>query len=269
MLYAFSADYSVSVWLKSTQSFGSDGEQAYSGAGILAADVPGTRDDLIPVALTGGQVATFTGNPDTTVNSISDINDGNWHHVVVTRQQSSGTLQLYVDGNLTNSASASTAFLADPQLVTLGALANAGQGEPDFCGPYGNYSGLLDDLQIYNTVLTSNDVAYLFNNPGQTVATNSATGPNFNLAVNTTNLDWSDLGNSLWFTEASVTHDGVLAAQSGPVTFAQTSLLETTVSGPATLTFWWQTTASDSDFSLEFDLDSNYWDSIGGDTSWF
>jgi alpha-tubulin suppressor-like RCC1 family protein len=58
-------------------------------------------------------------------------------------------------------------------------------------------------------------------------------------AVNAAGLVWTTYGNSPWFFQTNTTHDGVAAAQSGIITESyQESVLETTVTGPGTLTFW-------------------------------
>lgn len=64
------------------------------------------------------------------------------------------------------------------------------------------------------------------------------------VALNATNLTWSTSGTggaSGWFAQSGTTHDGVSAAASGVVaTTSQSSTLQTSVTGPGTLTFWWR-----------------------------
>jgi hypothetical protein len=60
-------------------------------------------------------------------------------------------------------------------------------------------------------------------------------------ALDTTNLVWTTGGDAAWFAETTNTYDGVDAAQSGPVYSNQTSWIETTVVGPATISFWFVT----------------------------
>ena len=63
-------------------------------------------------------------------------------------------------------------------------------------------------------------------------------------ALNATNLTWTTSGTGnggTWFAEGATTHDGVSAAQSGYVSgTSSSSILQTTVTGPGTLTFWWK-----------------------------
>lgn len=72
----------------------------------------------------------------------------------------------------------------------------------------------------------------------------SAISPNAVLAdlgtaLNASALTWTTSGSSNWFPEATVTHDGAVAAQSGLINNGQSSPLQTVVTGPGTLTFWW------------------------------
>src|ERR1035438_3647902 len=70
VLSALAGDFSLSFWLKTTQNDGNENGQAWAGAGIVAADVPGVAYDLVPAALDGGQIGFNTGGTygDDTVN---------------------------------------------------------------------------------------------------------------------------------------------------------------------------------------------------------
>ena len=59
-------------------------------------------------------------------------------------------------------------------------------------------------------------------------------------ALDTSGLAWSTTGNVGWFPQSAITHDGVDAAQSGNIGDSQSSSLESTLTGPGTLTFWWK-----------------------------
>jgi hypothetical protein len=54
-----------------------------------------------------------------------------------------------------------------------------------------------------------------------------------------TNLAWYTGGSAPWFGQTNVSHSGSTAAQSGPIGANEESWLETTVTGPGILTFWW------------------------------
>lgn len=71
------------------------------------------------------------------------IADTNWHHVAVTFTDSTNTLRMYVDGALITTATKALEADTATHVVTLG---NMHDSNP--------FSGLLDELRIYNRVLT-------------------------------------------------------------------------------------------------------------------
>lgn len=85
-------------------------------------------------------------------------------------------------------------------------------------------------------------------------------------ALNATNLEWTTSGDGLWFAETNISHDGVAAAQTGTISNNQSSVLETTVTGPGTLTFWWQVPFQGT-HALVFYIDGIAQESIYG-SSW-
>jgi alpha-tubulin suppressor-like RCC1 family protein len=64
----------------------------------------------------------------------------------------------------------------------------------------------------------------------------------FDLAesLDATNLVWVTTTDPPWSPQTTMSYDGIAAASTGPVTYPQRSILETTVVGPATLSFWWR-----------------------------
>src|SRR5262249_25545164 len=61
----------------------------------------------------------------------------------------------------------------------------------------------------------------------------------FNAALDTTNLVWITGGDAPWFAETDASYDGLAAADSGAITNGQQSYLQTSVTGPCTVRFWW------------------------------
>jgi hypothetical protein len=265
--------FSLSAWLRTTQSFGTSGEPAYQGAGIVTAEVAGHSLDLVPLALTGGNIAFGTdGSSPDTLTSATAINDGNYHHVVVTRNQATGEKQIYIDGALDKSDVSDTALLNNPQIMVFGAQADAGQGNansPSLDGTNG-YVGLMDSVQIYSRVISPGEVTFLYDNPGDTIPVPGNSNNVFGMALGTSNLVWSASGNAPWFVETTNTYStNAAAAQSGSLQEGQSSILQTTVTGPGIISFYWQTTAANGDdFDLECDLDGVYENDISGQTPW-
>jgi hypothetical protein len=88
-------------------------------------------------------------------------------------------------------------------------------------------------------------------------------------AVNTTNLLWSTGGDAQWAGMAIASaYDGTNAAQSGAIGDLQSSWVQTTVTGPGTLSFWWRVSSEEDCDYLDFDTDgeTRYW--ISGETEW-
>lgn len=87
-------------------------------------------------------------------------------------------------------------------------------------------------------------------------------------ALDATNLTWTTSGDASWFAETNVSFDGVSAAQSGVLQDEQQSTLQTTVTGPGTISFYWQTAGESDEFDLLFDDNGGYVTDIGSQTPW-
>jgi hypothetical protein len=242
---ALTRDFTVTAWVNTTNSVNSDGASADSGMPVFSAYSEPTNG-TIPIAITGSKAAFSvfnTNSTETTVHSLSSVNDGKYHFIAVTRTQANGLMSLYVDGVLEATAIGSTA-----PIYTDGTM---------YIGGY-LYTGLIDDLRIYGGALSADDISALSGNGPLTFAS----------ALQTTNFLWTTDGDSKWFVETANTYNGALAAlQSGSVTNDQTSTVTATISGPGLLTFAWQNAGS-GDFDLEFDIDGIYQADIGSFTDW-
>lgn len=81
--------------------------------------------------------------PEVTVTGGSRLDDGNWHHLAAGRE--GGRHVLYVDGVLAAEARSPAGLLTADNAIHLGAL----EGTSDF------FTGLLDDLRLYERALTA------------------------------------------------------------------------------------------------------------------
>lgn len=89
------------------------------------------------------------------------------------------------------------------------------------------------------------------------------------MALNATNLPWrTSTTNAPWFAENQVSHDGLAAAQSGHISDSQQSSLQTTLTGPGTLTFWWNVSSEEYFDFLSFFLDNSNAAAISGEEDW-
>lgn len=256
LLTTVAGSFSISLWLQTTQVSGDDTDPGPNDPAIVWGG--GASDnyfDSEPMTLTGNKLGFYTGDDQATLHSVSNINSGSFTHIVVTRDQPTGVKKIYVNGVLDTTATGGTNFLSDSTDLIL--------GESFY---QGGVTGVVDDVQFYAGILTASDVDYLYANPGLTAPIGLP--PSLNFALDNTNLSWTTSGDAPWFGQSEVTHDGESAAQSGSLGDQQSSTLETTVTGPGTLTFWWKLTNGGDDFFMQFYVGSDPQDFLGADTDW-
>ncbi len=101
-----------------------------------------------------------TANTDFPLNDSSVLNDGLWHNVVGTYDQSSGVMKTFVNGSLTASQNVGSHTLqnaAVPLLLGAYALSDNGLTNRAFL------TGDLDEIRVFDGVLNDQEVLGLFN----------------------------------------------------------------------------------------------------------
>ncbi|MCB9841590.1 MAG: LamG domain-containing protein [Phycisphaeraceae bacterium] len=93
--------------------------------------------------------------------STTSLNDDQWHQVVFTRDPS--MIRVYVDGAPAEQSKTPVSIGPTFAPLMIGGLENPSGS------PFGACDGLLDDIQIYNRVLSDADIDFLFANPGSSV----------------------------------------------------------------------------------------------------
>jgi len=83
-----------------------------------------------------------------------------------------------------------------------------------------------------------------------------------------TSLSFTTGGIADWFSQNATSYYGGDAAQSGDITDNQESWMQTTLSGPTTLSFYWKISSEGGYDSLEFYIDGLLQDSISGSVDW-
>lgn len=111
----------------------------------------------------GNWVSTPPAEPtsDDKVTSTSNVYDGNWHHVVVTKTGTS-RIDIYIDGRLENS---------DTNLTATGTLANSVDSRiasRDDADNGDEFIGKIDELKVYRSALTGDQVKVEYNRGFQT-----------------------------------------------------------------------------------------------------
>ncbi len=147
------SDFSVEFWFKSTQG-ANTGSQFYDGAALVNADSAAVgANDWGTSLRSDGRVVGGVGNPATSiVSATGGYNDGAWHHVVFTRNSTTGAMVLYVDGSSANggTATGTTGIRDTTEDITFGRLSGSLQNL---------YAGHLDEVSLFGAVLTPTTVS--------------------------------------------------------------------------------------------------------------
>lgn len=100
--------------------------------------------------------------------AVAPVNDGAWHNLVMTADILTGQLTLWVDGVLANTQGMTVSNFPSFNNFEIGRLGRS--------SPTDAYSGLIDDVQVYNQVLAPYQISYLKNHPGQAFKTADTDG---------------------------------------------------------------------------------------------
>jgi len=144
-----STNFSIVFWVQTTTAGGTP--NWYNGKGLVDGEVGGVTDDF-GVSLVGTKVAFGVGNPDLTLSSVANVNNGLWHQVAITRDSGTGAMRIYVDGILDASMTGPVGPKTAPPVLRVGGI-QAG----------GNFLfGAISDLTLFQSVLTAEQVATLY-----------------------------------------------------------------------------------------------------------
>jgi hypothetical protein len=86
-------------------------------------------------------------------------------------------------------------------------------------------------------------------------------------ALDATNLLWTVGGNAAWYSQNGTKHGTVSAVQSGAVGAGQSSSLQVTTNGPASLQFWWKVSSAPTN-QLQFYINTQLVSQISGNMDW-
>ena len=143
-------DFSISFWVKTTTT-GNSGNW-YAGKGLIDGEVGGVVNDF-GTSISGSKLAFGIGNPDTTIYSTSDINNGRWNHIMVTRSKNTGQIKIYINGKNEATGVGNTNSLTATSNLKIGCIQT---------GIY-YFDGSIDEVKIYNYVLTDEEIKQDYN----------------------------------------------------------------------------------------------------------
>ncbi len=149
-------DFTVTMWVKTTDTAGTAGAQWWSGKGLVDGEVGGGGADW-GTSIVNGKFVLGVGSTggDTTIASSVNINTGTWRHLAATRNNTTGAMQVYVDGVLRGSGTGPIGSRTLPPLLRIGGLQ-----------PGANYlNGTMDDVRLYDRILITNEIAALIKTP--------------------------------------------------------------------------------------------------------
>ncbi|MCA6059540.1 ricin-type beta-trefoil lectin domain protein [Thalassolituus sp. ST750PaO-4] len=145
----------VSFYLKTTQS-GSN--NAWQAPGLFGRDNEnGTEDVFWGWLDSNGRLRLSAGN-DSGISTPQAVNNGEWRHVVLSRNSADGALSIWLNGERVASGSARAGILGGAwynSYQTLGRILQQGQA----------LQGVIDDVRVYNRVLSDNEIQTLAATP--------------------------------------------------------------------------------------------------------
>lgn len=147
--------FTICAWIKTTATGNTDNH--WESAPILDSELGGWDFDYgFGISPTGNlmygsggyDVSDHSSPSDSTIQSTSTVNDNEWHDVCVARDNTTGIATFYLDG--VDNGSGQTGV--DPvNIKTMVAIGKGYDGS-------GQYIGLIDDVRVYNTVLTDDEI---------------------------------------------------------------------------------------------------------------
>lgn len=148
-----------SAWIKTTQTGSNNHQQAPALTGV---DQLGSTGDINWGTLNAaGDIGIYVGDSGG-IYSTTPVNDGQWHNVTMTRNALTGVVQLYIDGTLNATGSFDIGYKA-AQFYLLGGLTVRNSSGNVTGANY--YNGQMDDVQVWNRVLGSDEIAEIGSAP--------------------------------------------------------------------------------------------------------
>lgn len=108
----------------------------------------------LAVGVGGFLFVVTTNSKRKTIASVPDVNTGEWYHAVATRDGSTGDMKLYINGSQAASGTNDSG--------TIPAINNDRIAGRATDGTLLNFNGIIDDVRIYDTVLTSEQVNQIY-----------------------------------------------------------------------------------------------------------
>ncbi len=145
---------SLVFWIKTTQVGNATN---WLAPGISGIEESGGQNDIFWGWIdNNGKIALSAKSDSNHAKSTTSINNGAWHHIVLTRDSVTGALQTYVDGILEGTATGGVGAVTN-NFTNIGRIEDTG-GTPEY------FSGSLDEIKIFDHVLSTQEIQNIYNN---------------------------------------------------------------------------------------------------------
>jgi hypothetical protein len=143
--------WSVSAWYKTSNN-------ATLSQRITHKQQGASGSNYMSIIMQNGKIfgSAFNGTSEIKLQDNIVTSDGNWHNVVYTRNQTTNLYKLYVDGVCKDSITDNFSNLANTSSLIIGSTGISSQ----------YWNGSIDDIGIWNRVLTQQEISFLFTGCG-------------------------------------------------------------------------------------------------------
>jgi hypothetical protein len=145
----------IEFWVKTTQTGGVGGGW-FDGRGLVDGEVTGFNQNDFGTSLRGNFFSFGVGNitgAQTTIQSTTPINNGEWHYCVATRDHVTGQIRVYVDGSREAFGTAPLGTKDTPEFLRIGSIQTG----------INHFAGQLDDVKLHNYPLDELTIASFYN----------------------------------------------------------------------------------------------------------
>ncbi|HEX7898542.1 MAG TPA: PA14 domain-containing protein [Planctomycetota bacterium] len=178
------ADSSIAFWIR-TKCNGGPSDNIFECPALIGAEFAGADDIFWGSFSQAGQIGIAAG--DVRVQTPTAVNNAAWHHVVMTWATATGNVQIFIDG----AASVSTpAASATGPRGTVGNTLGKTVATPFWTA----YPAAIDELRVYNGLLTQADALNLANTIPSVVASGPAAAVDVGTPANLTSAHAADDG---------------------------------------------------------------------------
>ncbi|WP_184037147.1 VCBS domain-containing protein, partial [Chitinivorax tropicus] len=143
---------SLTFWIKTTQIGASFDWNAPS---VIGTEGRGQRSDIQWGWLDNTGKICFGIGDLAGIRSTTAINDGQWHHVAITHDFTSGATAVWVDGAMSNTGNIAPRAILSNSFLGFGVTA-------DSSAAHRYLNGALDDVRIYDRTLTADQIKAIF-----------------------------------------------------------------------------------------------------------